>query len=243
MKKKTFAFVGLALALIMLLGGCVASFSTGGVKGTGDIVSRNFETKDFSAIDIRMPFTVTWKEGQQTTVTVQMHENLFEYLKISVKNNTLIADASKSFNILGSKPQLHITTPSLTALTSDAIIEVTDCDTVKAESFLIKLDGASSIDMNLEVESLDVSSSGGAKLKLSGNANTANIDTEGAVDFSAFDLQTADTRIKMQGAGKLDIAVSTTLDVKLEGVCKVSYKGNPVVTKKIEGLATVSNAD
>ncbi|MCL2401162.1 MAG: DUF2807 domain-containing protein [Oscillospiraceae bacterium] len=112
---------------LLLLGGCALSprininipavddlvniqTGIGGVRGTGAMVSHTIETEDFRAIDINVPLSVIYRNDQSQSVTLEIQENLFEYMQVSVRNGTLFVDSSRAFNVSASNtPRLTYT--------------------------------------------------------------------------------------------------------------------------------------
>ena len=241
MRRKFVIIISLAMILAVLLSGCTGR----SVRGTGDMVSRVFETEPFTAVNLDVPFVVIWQEGSQTSVTVEMQENLFEHLQISVQGGTLLAESRRSFEVSAPNiPRIYITSPQLVGLSSDVAIVTEGWDTVNAETFAMNLSGGAVVDITLNVNALEINvDEGGAYLTLNGRANNTNIAVTGGVNISALDLQTADTRIQLTGGGVIDIAVSDTLDVTITGAGFIRYSGNPTVTRSITGFGSVSSVD
>ena len=230
--------------LALVLSGCmtvqIGGIGGDGVRGAGDVVSQSFQTGNFTAVDIRGVYRVFYRQSGEPSVTVEMQENLFEYLQVSVNDGTLLIDSDRDFNTTdANRPRVYIYAPQLTGATFSLAVSASEWDTIYAQSFFINAEGAANINIPLEVETLDINASGAVNLQLSGNAENASINVEGAVNVSANNLQTRNASIVLTGAGNVDIACSDTLDVVLDGVGRVRYTGDPVVNQSIFGLGTV----
>ena len=232
MKRKSVILSLMLVGLIVVLVGC-----TTGVRGTGELVSRDFEVEDFNALDIRGGYQVTWRESDSVSVRVEMQENLFEFLQVSVADNTLSIDTTRNiFRPRNRTPRIYIYTPYLEGINFHGAVNAQNWDTIYGESFAIEGSGAINVEIQLEVVTVEVDISGAGSLDLSGNAEVANITTSGAASVSARTLQTRDTSIDLSGAGEVDVAVSDYLNVELFGAGVVRYTGSPTIERNIFGV-------
>jgi len=211
------------------------------VKGTGAMVSRNIQTEDFTAIDIGGSYIINYRRGQGCSVIIEMQENLFEYLETSVKSGRLYIGSSKSFNIREAfnRPRVYIEAPELEAVYLSGAANTGEWDKINAQSFLISASGAVNITLSLEVGELEITASGACNIKLDGSAGTAKISVSGACNIKAGDLLAKDTKVSVSGATNARIACSDNLDAGASGASNVRYTGNPVVTQRVSGAASV----
>jgi len=239
--RKRLIIISLVLVVMVLLSGCTGRT----IRGTGDMVSRTFQFDNFSALNLNVPFIVIWQEGQQTSVAVEMQENLFEHLQVFVQGGALFIESRRQFEVNPPNiPRIYITSPQLVELSSNAAISTEGWDMVSTEKFAMNLSGGAIVNVPLNVNLLEINiDDGGAYLTLTGSANNTNIVIEGGVNISALDLQTANSRIELTGGGIIDIAVSDTLDVTINGAGFIRYRGNPIVNRNITGFGTVSSID
>ena len=229
------------LVVTALFSGCTGRV----VSGAGEMVSQVFQVENFSAVNLNVPFVVVWQSGPQTVATIEMQENLFAHLQVSVENAVLVIESARSFDVAApNTPRLYITSPRLIGLQSCTAVVAKGWDTVYAAEFTINLEGGGVLEIPLNVDLLAVDiNEGGADLTLSGYATQANITVVGGVTLEALDLQTAETHIRLTGGGTVDIAVSDVLDVAITGAGFIRYRGSPVITQSITGFGSVSSAD
>jgi len=231
MKRKSLIGILVLIGVVILLSGCI-----GGVRGSGSMVSRDFEVDDFSALDIGGSYHVTWRQGDSVSVTVEMQENLFDYLRVSVRGDTLNIDSTRSFNTSSSnRPRVYIYTPYIEMVNFSGAVSADSWDTIYGESFSLNGSGAVEVNMTLEVETLDIDLSGAGDITLAGSADTVDINASGAADITADNLQTSEVSIDLSGAGSVDIAVSDYLSVDLSGAGRVRYTGDPTIEQSISG--------
>ena len=225
MKTRTSLALLLAVLVIMALSACInIGGGIGSVSGQGPMVERDFQVAEFTSLNISGAFNITWRESADVSVTVVMQENLFEHLSVSVTGGTLALESERGFSVsVGNTPRLYINSPLIEGISSEGAVTASDWDTVHSQNFTINVEGAANIDLEMEVNTLNLVSAGAANINLTGNVDNANL--------------------RIDGAGNVEITVSEQLDVVLNGVGRVRYRGNPVVTRDISGIGTVSRAD
>ena len=247
MQKKIFrnftviSLIAVMIAMILSLGSCS---NIGSVEGRGEMISRDFSVAAFNAINFSGPYNVTWQQGSNFALTVEMQENLFDYFQHSIRNGTLYIEFSRSITVRGNNtPRIYITAPYIQVANFSGAVDTEGWDTVNVEQFALNVSGAGNIDLTLEVGEFNLTASGAADVILRGNADIARMIISGAGDISAENLQIRDATLNMSGVGNADINVSDYLDVTLSGVGNVRYRGDPSVMQNISGLGSVRRMD
>ena len=247
MFKKLITITICLLGAMILACGC--NITTGGlgagVRGEGEMVSRDFTVGDFTVIDISgISCIVSFSQNQNSLVTIEMQDNLFDYLDVSVRDGVLFINSNHNFDTsTANRPRVYISAPTLSGLNFEGAIDARNWDPIYAQRFVINGVGAGNISLSLEVTLLEINTEGGINLGLSGNANTVNIFSEGAVNIEAFDLYIATASIELIGAGNVDISVADTLDVIIEGIGRIQYRGEPLLTQRVSGIGWVRSAN
>ena len=119
------------VGILILLTGC-----TFGVRGTGEMVSRDFEVADFSSLDIRGGYEVIWREGDSVSFTVEMQENLFKYLEVSVEGDTLYVESTRNFITRSrNSPRIYVYSPELEMISFYGAINGSNWDSISGGSF------------------------------------------------------------------------------------------------------------
>jgi len=221
MKKKLFIYSLLLTGVATVLSGCSFNINPQGVRGSGEIVSRDFEVEDYTAINISGVYEVVWQQSETASATIEMYENLFEYLEVSVQGNTLHIDSDRAINVRNNDtvPRIYLYSPSIEMVNFYGALNAENWDTVHAENFSMNVSGAANAELSLEVEVLDVDLSGAGNLDLTGNVDTANL--------------------VVSGAGNIEVDVSNYLNVELSGVGSVRYSGDPTISQRISGVGTI----
>ena len=140
-------------------------------------------------------------------------------------------------------PSLYVYAPALAAVSFEGAVHIQEWDTIYGEHFTIHVEGAGDLTMPLEVNYLDLTAEGASQIALHGHANHMNITVGGTGGVSASHLQTNVANIHLMGASGVDISVSDALNVVIEGVGSVRYKGNPTVSQETGRLGSVERVD
>lgn len=86
---------------------------------------------------------------------------------------------------------------------------------------------------------LDISMGGNGNAILGGTASQLRISGNGNGQLDALSMPAIDVVVNMKGNGQVKVAAQNTLNVDLGGNSKVFYTGNPTVTKKLKGNASI----
>jgi len=224
MKNKIFALLLMATATLVMLTGCVIGGAGGlnTVRGRGELVSHEIAASGFTGINIGGAYELTFRQSPEFSVTLDIQENLFEYIETSVRNNVfhITGRSGIGINTGSNTPRLIVYAPDLQYL---------------------NIRGAVSADINVETEDLEINVSGAGSLNFSGNVDSLHINSSGVASISAFDLVAANANIRLSGVGSIEVYATDTLDVTLSGVGSVTYDGNPLVTSNRTGLGSISS--
>ena len=222
MKKNFLALIPLVLALLILLTGCITIGGGRSIRGTGQMVTREIDVADFSAIDVSGNFRIVYRHAPVAGLTVVMQENLFNHLETSVRGGNLQVRARRNFDTTGAnRPTLYIYAPNLTAADFTGAVSASGWDTIRGQSFAIEATGAASLTLDLDVERLEMNISGAASATLTGSAGTINIDGSGAFNLRAGDLQIQDGRVNVSGAANVTLSTLDNVNVNASGLARV----------------------
>jgi len=92
---------------------------------------------------------------------------------------------------------------------------------------------------DLQAEDLTARTSGSGNFDLKGEVKTQRVTINGAGNYTAPDLKSAEAEATISGAGNIEVWATDKLDVKVTGVGNVSYYGQPAVSQSITGGGSV----
>jgi len=101
-------------------------------------------------------------------------------------------------------------------------------------------DGAGKIQISgVNNDKLQIALDGAPNLTASGTTKMVGIDTNGAAKIDTHNLRAAHAVVDSKGVSKVDLGVSSQLDVTVSGPSHVTYSGDPVVNKTVHGPGKV----
>ncbi len=239
----------LALVLLVSLTGCIGIHWRGGgwggwgsndrVRGDGDRVTKDFELDDFEKISIGLLDTRLYlTQGPVYSVSVEMDENLFNYIGVDVRGSTLEIDTGRYWLLAPS----HV--PTLTELDIAGAGEFVSEGVITGDELDIDLSGASSGMLNLDYDEISLEVSGAGSAEVAGRADEFKADIAGAADIKARDLITQNANVSIAGAGSISVHCTGDLDVSIAGIGNCEYFGNPkTVNRSVAGLGSVESGD
>jgi hypothetical protein len=252
----SFVLLIMAVSLVVSLSGCVGvSINSGGIgiakvmDGEGEVITQTFDVEDFDKVRIDGDYVVVYTEAAECSISVEMQESLFDYIKMDTnesqlriwsENYTLRNSVGGGADLWSSRaPRVTISAPTLTGLDLAGTFEIDNSSPVTGESFALELGGSGDVTLELAVEKLMVDVAGAGNLNLSGTATDAKINISGSGDIEALGLSTQTAEVDISGAGTGSITCSETLDRSISGSGFFDYAGDAVLSKDVTGLAIV----
>ncbi len=227
MKTKNYNIFLIAIMLITasLAQGCISDLNT--IKGNKDVVSVELTPGAFDAIHISGVFRVFLEEGSTPYVRIETDENIHEYVSASVRSNTLHLETERGQNYNPTRLDVYININQLSSLHISGAASVSSAHTLTSENLKLILSGASNIDLKLDADKVSTSISGAGKVNLAGNAREHRIQISGVGKLECLNLNTADTRVNISGAGSANVHAEESLNASVSGVGRIRYAGNP----------------
>jgi hypothetical protein len=101
--------------------------------------------------------------------------------------------------------------------------------------------GAANVDAEgISTGELAIAISGTGNVKMSGEADSQQLDISGSGKYQAEDLESKEARIDIGGSGSAIVNVSDELDADVSGSGSVEYIGDPAVNRDVSGVGRVS---
>jgi len=211
------------LAGLMLLAAVVVSaachhgkFSE--VRGSGKRAVQKRQVGPFTSIETNGAFTIEVTCQKDLGLEIEGDDNILDLVATEVRNNVLHLENSKGYSV--SEPvKFTISVPNLEG---------------------VSVSGAGKVDIkDMSNDEFKIDSKGAPRIVVSGKTKLVNIDTKGAATIDTQNLRASRAVVDSNGVSKVDISVADRLDVTVSGPSSVTYKGDPVVNKKINGPGRV----
>jgi hypothetical protein len=220
-----------------------ASCSVLGERGNGNVVKQERKVSAFNAIEVSGAFDVYLSQGSTQSVIVEADENLMSLIRTEVSGSTLKIENKEPIHDAKSL-KVYITVTDLRRIEVSGAVDLQTQNKLTLTELTIEISGATDATLDIAVQKLEISSSGGSKLKFTGMANKVDMDVSGAVDIHAFDLQAEIVSLSISGAGDAEINVTKELYADISGAGTVRYKGDPAkVDSNVSGAGSIKKAN
>ncbi len=191
--------------------------------------AKDFNLKDFTAIEANGQFDIEIQQGPQYSITAKGPSTPFNRAKIYTSGNTLILDYNKEGSWYkgfekSNRIGVTITVPQLDG------IELTGTTKVYLRSFsadkmTIDLSGASNLEGDLEAEDIIMELNGAANATLRGKAVELKADMVGASSLNADEMIVETVSVDVGGASKAYVYGNVDLSLEASDASRIYYSG------------------
>ena len=205
----------LSLSVLTLLFASACHHGMGSdVRGSGNRQTQKREVAPFTSISTDGAFTVEVVCQKDVSLEIEGDDNVLPLITTEVSGNVLHLKNTKSYSV--NQPiVVRISVPDLEGLS---------------------VNGAGKFDVTkLNNERFEMDVNGAPSINVSGSTKLIDIDTNGAAKIDTHNLRAARAVVESKGVSKVDLGVSDQLDVTVSGPSQVTYRGDPVVNKTING--------
>jgi hypothetical protein len=210
------------LALLLVLVPLVATAChhnfTRGVTGSGKRAMQKRDVASFTSISTQGAFDIQVVCQKPVSLEIEGDDNILPLVTTEVNNNVLYIKGTQNYSVR--EPiSVRISVPNLDGIT---------------------LSGAGKTDISgIKNDKFEIDSSGAPTIKVSGATKVVDIDTSGAAKIDTSRLQASRAVVDSKGVSRVDLSAADQLDVTISGPSRVTYKGDPVVTKTVHGPGSV----
>jgi hypothetical protein len=185
-----------------------------------NVTSEPRNVSGFDEVELNGVGNLSIQQAGSESLTVEAEEDILPKLRTEVENNRLIIGPEPNTSIHTTEPiNYKLTVKDLNAL---------------------KVSGSGNVDAeDISTDELAVTISGAGDVKISGEADSQDIDISGSGDYQAEDLESKEVKIDVGGSGSAIVNVSDELDAEVSGSGSVEYIGDPAVNQDVSGAGEV----
>ena len=236
------------IGLTLFFSGCIIDIDDGDdffdrcVDGQGPIVTEEFVLSEIKGFDLNGTADIIIQQGNEQQIIVEGQQNIIDLIRSNVRGRIWEIDFRNCIENL-SNLKITITIPEIEYMAISGSGSVFSPDPIVSDELALQISGSGDMDLLLEVAEVDADISGSGTMRLEGIADFHNIRISGSGDLKAFDFETLQTRIEINGSGDAEVNVVDDLNVKIRGSGDVLYRGNPALSVTISGSGEVVNAN
>lgn len=224
----------LAIILIMIVTMAFVRRGTSAedpIEAIGDITSVNVNFKQLRALDIAVGQVTLIQKNGSPQIEIKCAENIREHLVQEFEDNEFYLGMDRGKNgDLGIKVIVYIEDIETISLSENARLICPD--TFRTETITLKTNQSGSIQMPIQANQINAFTLGGSRIELDGSAKNLNAVVNNSGRIEAIDLNTDTVVANIGDAGKMEIAVNSSLTANLSSAGKLYYKGDPADLQK-----------
>ncbi len=185
----------------------------------------------FHAIGVSGSFDVYITQGSTESVRVEAPSNVIDHIVTELKGDVLeIHDKNEHFdwgNIFSGhrKIVVYVSVKDIRAIKLSGSGDVYFKDGISTNRMELTVSGSGDVQGKLNVKVLVTGVTGSGGVKLSGNAETSTVSVSGSGDFSARQLLTSTTMVRVTGSGDASVNASQKVDAHVSGSGDIHYTG------------------
>jgi len=199
------------------------------VSGSGPVVSVEQKVSSFDAIEVSHAFDVKVTRGNSCQVTVRINDNLKKYLRVEVRDNTLVVGMEGGYTFHDFEGAVDVVMPALRRVDLSGACDGEMIGDWTADAFSVYLSGASSWKGHVKAGHGRFELSGASSLELSGEMDKLELEGSGASNFKMPEFTAGRLDAALSGASRARLGVRGSLDADLSGASSLSYLGNPTL--------------
>lgn len=221
------------------VGAALCSF-TGVVRGSGNVVTHEYEFREFERIQVGAAFDVDVTRSDTFSVVVQADDNLFDLIKVRKRGDTLRLGLKPHVHIWGGHTmEASITMPEVRGVevSGAAYVDLQGFDNLDA--FDAVLSGASELTGTLTARSIAVEASGASRMAMGGQTADLILNGSGASKIDLTRLPAAIVDACISGASRTRINVTDQIkSADVSGASSLRYQGDPTLTNIVTSGAS-----
>lgn len=222
-------------------------FSSCVKSGKGSILKKTYTPGAFNMVDLDGSGDVVLIRDSSMYVEVETYENLFDIVKVEVKNNHVVLGIKNSYSLGGNnKLVYYVHAPSIIQVGVDGSgnIKGGSDGIINGNTFATRITGSGNIEIeDIVVPVLEATIAGSGNIRLTGNSTKSTFQVSGSGDIRAFGINSDDTDATISGSGNIETTTLHNLNAVISGSGNIRYKGTPVVNVNIGGSGSVINAN
>jgi len=218
------AFMGIILALTAFSGKAQ-------VEGNGNVVKVERKVSGFKAVAVSNGINLLVSQGSEEKVVVEAEENLIQYIRTEVSDETLrigIHGNNGSFNS-HKKINVYVTAKELNALEANSGSRLKSENRIKTGNLKISSSSGSSIIVEVACVNLDASASSGSSGIISGSAATLTAEGSSGSSLVASELVAEKGNISASSGSVVVVHITKEIKADASSGGRIVVSGNPAI--------------
>lgn len=200
------------------------------IKPSKKVVTEDVFVEDFQRLRVSSAFTVYVDFKNKEDLTLEVNENVLEYVEVRVVNGELRIDLEDRINLRnGAELTAYVGAKYLDGLTASGASRIYIKDELFADDLDLQISGVSRIKGTIHTDFTTARVSGASDLDLEGDTDDLELDGSGASNISGYGLVTDLLDIELSGSSKAELTNDGEMKIRLSGASTFKYKGDGVI--------------
>lgn len=210
--------------IVMSLTACEGLFPC--LEGNGDLTLETRAVSGFSGIYNATEFDIYIENGSQITLEVQADENLQQYIKTYVKDNSLIVEVDDNRCIESNLVRINITCPDLSRIVLAGSGDIY-MNGFRTDYFTVVHSGSGYMNIAdmVVANDMEITHSGSGHIDLEGKSLNAYYILSGSGNIKGDKFRVNECSITLTGSGNIWVNFITALTGIISGSGDVRYNG------------------
>ncbi|TVQ20893.1 MAG: DUF2807 domain-containing protein [Spirochaetaceae bacterium] len=217
-----------AVTLLVATAGiaCAAGASSfTGIVGSGRMVSRELDYRDFTGVSAGSGARVTVQQGDHYRVTLRMDDNAIDLMRTDVVNGVLQFSLRPAGPFRNVRIQIEVTAPRITDLrlsggaTGTVEMRLTD------DRFNAVLSGGARLSGRVVADRLAIDCSGGSTATLDGSTRSLSAEGSGGSRLLLSGVDSGDAVVTISGGSRAELTVSNRIEGSASGGSSLIHAG------------------
>jgi hypothetical protein len=219
----------LAVMLIAAYGAAFAKSTTTTSLNANEIVDRHLS--GFNAVNIAGPYDVYITQGSAESVKVEAPSDMMSKILTEVNGGVLKIYSRHEYWNWGflwghhTKIRVFVTIKDVNGIHISGSGDAYFKNGITAGALKLSVSGSGDMTGRLITKTLECNISGSGDMRLSGRADNSTVSVTGSGDFSARDLFTLNSSVRVAGSGDAKINASQRVDASVSGSGDIHYTG------------------
>ena len=211
------------------------------VNGNKNVVTEDRSTKEsFTEIKVSNGLELHLYQGSKNKIIVDADENLQDIIITEVNNGVLEIYSEKSIWRAKSK-KIFVTIKNLESVTATSGADVYAKETIKVDDIRVSSTSGADINISVDANTVETSSTSGSDIEISGVSNKHISSATSGASIDAYDLHSKIVIVKVTSGADINVYASESLDAKATSGGDIDFKGNPKnVNKKSSSGGDIS---
>ncbi len=205
-----------------------------GIKGQGEVIRKERAiNENFDAVKASRGLDVVLLKDQGRKVIVEANENLHEYIKIYVKENTLHVTSDQNIYFADEKT-VFVSYTKINQLKVNSGASISAEESVVQKDIQLSATSGADIKLNLKAETVTSSVTSGAMIDLTGKVNFHKANATSGADIRAEELQSLVSEAKATSGASIRIHAKNEFTGKATSGADIRYYGKPDKVSEVD---------